>query len=286
MAEVNERQCEYLTLDELHAELLKLLLRFDAFCREHGLRYSLDSGTLLGAVRHKGFIPWDDDIDVSMPRPDYDRLISLEGELADDLHLVNAANSNFACGFCKLCTDAVRAQEPSYEGRMDEMLWIDIFPTDGMPSDAAEAAKEKTLVRKAMRRNVWASVNHQNEHGLKRLVKTVGGAIFRLGKPRERMLAAIAEAVSSPGYETAERVGCFVGAEKSYWSLPKDAYEKTVDMEFEGHMLPCMSCWDEFLTALYGDYMQLPPEEQRRTHCLKAWRVNRGGMNADDKEKW
>lgn len=64
----------YLTLDEVHEELLNLLLRFDAFCKEHNLRYSLDSGTLLGAVRHKGFIPWDDDIDLNMPRPDYDRL--------------------------------------------------------------------------------------------------------------------------------------------------------------------------------------------------------------------
>lgn len=271
---------EYLALEEIHEELLKLLLRFDAFCKEHGLRYSLDSGTLLGAVRHKGFIPWDDDVDVNMPRPDYDRLMSLEGELADDLHLVNAGNSDFVYGFCKFCTDKVRAQEPSYEGHMDEMLWIDIFPTDGMPADAADAAKAKALVRKATRRNVWANVNHQSERGLKRAIKTVGGALFGLGDPRGCMLAAIAEAVSSPGYESAERVGCFVGTDRGCWSIPKGGYEKTVNMEFEGRMLPCMSCWDEFLTALYGDYMQLPPEDQRRTHCLKAWRVGE-----DEKEK-
>lgn len=88
------------------------------------------------------------------------------------------------------------------------------------------------------------------------------------------MLDTIAEAVAHPGYADAERLGCPVDTEIFSWSIPKDGYEKTVEMEFEGHMLPCMSCWDECLTALHGDYMQLPPEDQRQTHCLKVWRVN------------
>ena len=273
MVEATRENRKYLTLEELHAELLKLLLRFDAFCKEHGLRYSLDSGTLLGAVRHKGFIPWDDDIDVSMPRPDYDRLVLLEKELPSGLHLVIPEKTKLLYGFCKICTDEICAQEPQYEGIMDEMLWIDVFPNDGMPADAADAAKAKALVCRATRRNVWAHGNHRKERGIKRVVKTVGGALFRLGDTRECMFAAIAKAVSKPGYESAERVGCLVGPEKKYWSIPKDGYEKTINMEFEGHLFPCMSCWDEFLTALYGDYMQLPPVSQCRTHCLKAWRV-------------
>lgn len=264
---------EYLTLEELHKELLELLLQFDDFCKEHGLRYSLDSGTLLGAVRHNGFIPWDDDLDVDMPRPDYGRLLALEDELPESLHLVNAENSGFAFGFCKLCTDKIRAQEPSYEGTMEEMLWIDIFPTDGISSDSVEAEKKWRAVHGAVRRNVWATVNHQAERGLRRVLKTICGSFFKLGNPKERMLASISSAMSDPGYESAERVSCLVGSESNLWTLPKDEYEKTVEMEFEGHMLPCMSCWDEFLSKLYGDYMQLPSEDQRRTHCLKAWRV-------------
>ena len=271
MNEISRDQ-EYLTLKELQEEELNLLVQFDSFCREHGLRYSLDSGTLLGAVRHKGFIPWDDDVDVNMPRPDYERLLSLESELPEGLHLVSARNSKFAYGFCKFCTDEVRAQEPCYEGIMDETLWIDILPIDGVPIDTREQQKSRRHVWNAVRQNVWATINHSSETGLKKVVKSVCGALFRLGNPKARMLRAIKEAAANPGYDAAERLGCPVGTEKFSWSIPKEGYEKTVEMEFEGHMLPCMGCWDEFLAALYGDYMQLPPEDQRQSHCLKAWR--------------
>lgn len=275
MIDVKDGDPEYLTLAEVHEELLKLLLRFDSFCKKYSLRYSLDSGTLLGAVRHKGFIPWDDDLDVDMPRPDYERLLSLEKELPRGLHLMHAANSKFAYGFCKICTDDIRAQEPSYEGVMNETLWIDILPIDGVPSNSLEQQKSRKRIWNDVRRNVWATVNHSCEKGPKRIVKSFCGALFRLGNPRARMLRTINEAISNPGYDAAVRLGCPVGTEKFSWSIPKDGYERTVEMEFEGHMFPCMGCWDEFLTALYGDYMQLPPEDQRQSHCLKAWRVNK-----------
>lgn len=273
MTELLDSERVYLTRDEVHRELVKLLLRFDLFCKEHQLRYSLDSGTLLGAVRHKGFIPWDDDIDLNMPRPDYERLMTFENELPSDLTIINASNSNFTGGFCKLCTSDVRAQEPSYYGVMEEMLWIDIFPMDGVPSDLLLAKKLKRRVQWALKCNEWANINLDYERGVRKVIKIFCGHLFRLGNPRERMLRVIEEAISHPGYDASKLVGCFVGADNGLWTLSRDAYEKTVEMEFEGHMLPCMSCWDEFLTAIYGDYMKLPPENQRRTHCIKAWRV-------------
>ena len=88
------------------------------------------------------------------------------------------------------------------------------------------------------------------------------------------MLQIVNSVASNPGYENASRVSSFLGQAEHGWSIPKDGYEAVIEMEFEGHMFPVMGCWDEYLTKCYGDYMQLPPEDQRQTHCLKAWRVN------------
>lgn len=273
---------DYLTLEEIQGEGLKLLLQFDEFCRARGLRYSLQAGTLLGAVRHKGFIPWDDDIDVSMPRPDYERLLQLRGELPYGLSIVNAENSAFAYPFAKLCTDAVRAQEPSYFGRMKEKLWLDIFVMDGVSDDAGEVDRVQKKLNSAVRRNVWASVNLSNDSGWKKPIKQVCGAFFRLGNPRERMMAVAREIASNPGYEAASRVSSVFGGAKRGWSVPKADYENMVEVEFEGHMLPVMGCWDEYLTIAYGDYMKLPPEEERATHHLKAWRVEEHEEDQED----
>lgn len=274
MAEAVEGGREYLTLEEVHAELLKLLLQFDAFCKEHGLSYSLQAGTLLGAVRHKGFIPWDDDVDISMPRPDYERLISCQDDLGDHMYLMLSEDSAFAYPFIKLCTDEVRAQEPSYEGYLEENLWIDIFPMDGVPSSDSELAKIQKRINSAIRRNVWASVNHSNQPVYKRLIKILCGHFLRFGDQKAHMLRVVDEVARNPGYENATRVSSLLGGARHGWSIPKDGYEDMVEFEFEGHMLLAMGCWDEYLTKCYGDYMQLPPEDKRQTHCLKAWRVN------------
>ena len=120
----------YLSHEELQQEELRLLLAFDSLCKQQGLRYSLQAGTLLGAVRHRGFIPWDDDVDVSMPRPDYERLLTLGDLVPAPLGLVTPYNSEFPLPFAKVVATNVRAQEEVAEGVLEEYLWIDVFPIE------------------------------------------------------------------------------------------------------------------------------------------------------------
>ena len=126
----------YLSLEETQDRLFELLVYFDELCRANDLRYWLGYGTLLGAVRHQDFIPWDDDVDVLMPREDYEKLLSLEECALDEDHcLVSYRNSPFPFSFTKLCDNRVRVLTEAYEGLAEESLWLDIFTLDSAPDD-------------------------------------------------------------------------------------------------------------------------------------------------------
>lgn len=264
---------EYLSPQEVKVELLNLLISFDSFCKEHNLRYSLDSGTLLGAVRHKGFIPWDDDVDLSMPRPDYERLRGLRDELPSDITLLDCRDGECPTAFPKICLNTVRAQEPSLEGEFDEMLWIDLFPMDSVDGDEASLVRQKKIYRRAIRNYSWTRIRHLDINIVKRSLKKVASKCIGKDRSKKRVLELISTIIEQPGYQSSEWVSSLIAPDKKAWKLPKSEYENTVLVEFEGHEFPAMGCWHEFLTILYGDYMQLPPESERQTHHLKAWRV-------------
>lgn len=269
---LNNDETEFLSLEEIQGELLKILVEFDGFCKEHGLRYSLDSGTLLGAVRHQGFIPWDDDLDVSMPRPDYERLIALCPELPKNLVLLESRITSSPTPFAKLCVKGIRAQEPALEGKFEELLWMDIFPMDGVPDDEESLRRLKFRFVMAIRGCKLLTVRHCDESLFKRIIKYLAAKFVRLLKPNDLLLGLTEHVVADYRYEASNYVSCLLGMDKDPWRLPREQYESMVELEFEGHLFSAMSCWDKFLSDLYGDYMQLPNEDDRNTHCLKVWK--------------
>ena len=119
---------------------LDILLAFDAFCKKYALRYYIDGGTLLGAMCYEGFIPWDDDIDVKMPRPDYERFILLAKELPAHIHLELPSKDNCEYLFAKL-TDArtLLIENPGADEKRSG-IYVDIFPMDGYPDDEQKRA--------------------------------------------------------------------------------------------------------------------------------------------------
>lgn len=265
---------QYLSHEELQQEELRLLLAFDSLCKQHSLRYSLQAGTLLGAVRHRGFIPWDDDVDVSMPRPDYERLLSLGDAMPAPLNLVTPHNSDFPLPFAKVVTTDVRAQEEVAEGVLEEHLWIDVFPIDGAFDSDGKNVKVQARLNRRMRLSTWEAYGAFPRDSLaKKLVKTIAHPFCKALHAKHRMLSYADTVMRNPGYERAERVSSFMGGAKIGWSLPRRGYETMITVNLAGHEFPAMGCWEEYLTKVYGDYMRVPSEDNRPTHHLKAWRV-------------
>ena len=131
-----------LSLDEIKQVELQILIEFRRICNELGLRYYLSGGTLLGAIRHKGFIPWDDDIDLAMPRSDFNKLIEFSrGYQSDTYKFLFFSQSGTLLPYAKFVNVKTHIDAKYAEDEMQQHLWLDIMPMDGLPEDLNEVAR-------------------------------------------------------------------------------------------------------------------------------------------------
>lgn len=251
------------TLHKLQLTQLGILKVFDRFCREHDLKYSLYAGSLLGAVRHKGFIPWDDDLDVCMSRSDYDRFIALwEQEQPEGYILQNKENSpNFWQSFTKIRKDHTTfLQEQREAGQYHTGIFMDVFPLDRMPN-----GKLKQMTFK------WHCMKYQLL--TKGFVPPKAGAVVRLGAsvilactPKTRREKTRQNTLKKITYYN-DNEYLEVIAIETMTSLSKpfapDILDTYVDLPFEDDTFMCFAGWDDCLRREFGDYMQFPPEEER-----------------------
>lgn len=256
---------------------LQTLCYFDAFYRQHDLKYYLAYGSLLGAIRHQGYIPWDDDIDVWMFREDYQRLIALNQEIDQTQYLLNCieCNESFVVPFAKLTrTDTVIYPTRYVTGYLYG-LSIDIFPLDviGDYTDEKEARQCLLSVRNkhlAVLNKYHHTTGGKEEKWFKKLAKKA--VYFYASKKYGSLSERIKDYAQALMTSFPEASGQYVTTIDGTTVFRKDWFDRIIEVQFEDHHLFAPAFYDEILRQRYGDYMAFPPKEQQVIpHTYKAY---------------
>lgn len=259
-------QSDLATIKELELEVLDEFLRI---CNKHHLNYFLSGGTCLGAVRHGGFIPWDDDIDISMPRADYEKFCEIAfDELGDKFVLQNYWTEPN----CGLVFGKVRQKNTLYNETysahidMSQGVWIDLFPYDVIPDSVPEQEK---LYRKIL---FWKNLyivkcGYKFPENRTRALKLAyyGAKVMSLFFSRKALIDRLDGLCRQFNESTNSVVIPYGGAHTlDQERMPKEMIYDLVPIEFEGRSCLTLADYDRYLTNLYGDYLQLPPENERK----------------------
>lgn len=251
--------------------LFNLLLNVDRFCKENHITYFLDSGTLLGAIRHKDFIPWDDDVDICMPRPDYDKFIRLTETkpISDNIIILKEKDTLFC--YIKICDKRVGLIEYPKTLRLPMYLYIDVFPKDGQPTNIYKAKRHANKIvfyNKLYWFNKYSVKVWKNSKNIfKRFFAYLcypfcHDKLFPLKK-------AIKLAKKYP-YEDSEYISSLL-AGGIRGRVSKKCFSSSEPVDFRNYKFPAPVGYDTYLKKLYeninnGDYMKLPKQEEKIIH--------------------
>ena len=272
----NKDEYEDLSLVDAQSIMVDILRSVHEVCEKHGLKYFLDAGTLLGAVRHKGFIPWDDDVDIGMPREDYNKFVKIaKKELPQNLFLQTFETDEYYNIYPTPCK--VRYNDTLFfEAELDENLkmhngiFIDVFPYDSLP-------KHKFIykVQRAVSFNVLKSFKRLRDIPEKLSLKNkVTFAFYKFVVkmfPSKRRLKFF-DFLIKWNDPNSEYMGYGVDTYWSEYIYKKSDYYNLTKLEFEGEYFYAPKNYNAILTRLYGDYMTLPKEEDRVWHAKEIKR--------------
>ncbi len=252
--------------DELVRIELDMLKEVMSICKKHGLLWFLIAGSALGAVRHKGFIPWDDDIDIALPRKDYERfLIHAQEELPEPFFLQTFETEP---DYRHAALAKIRNSNTAYVESTSQTLhinhgvFIDIFPIDGYPGNRIS---QKLLRIKRAVINSYLGKDYGGTLDLKNKIMIALGKLM-YGENVQKAARKLAKIFSGYDYDTCDLVVLHDGAYGDLEICRKEQFGKGIPAEFEGMEVKIPELYDEYLRQKYNDYMEFPPEEKRVPH--------------------
>lgn len=253
-------------LDELKRIQLDMLVDVDRFCRANNIRYSLAYGTLLGAIRHGGYIPWDDDIDICMPRPDYERFISTYSGCQGCYKCYSTKLfPDYMLSFAKVSDERTVLCETLYE--KDEFgIYIDVFPVDAMG--------EKKQIIKSIWLNRFLNTKKAvlGHRSLKKDIILALGKVVLYPVSTSKVLSVMETVASKYRFGDTPTCEIFCSSTVERENVPTSYFFDYDSAIFEGFSFCVVRNFDDYLTALYGNWRELPPVEKRvSTHVFEAW---------------
>lgn len=268
-----------ISLDEIKIIELEILREVHMICVKHGIKYTLAAGTLLGAVRHQGFIPWDDDIDIAMPRPDYDKFLRVcELEKHDFKLICNENNKNYKCLFAKAyAKNTIIVDDVIDNNGTNIGVYIDIFPIDGM-GKTYNTARSLIMKTEIYRNIIIASCWKKYEFSKTRPLIFEPIRLFFYLMSRflyvDKLINIVMKYERKFDFKDSNYVGCICGSYRYKGIMNKKMFTNYIKLSFMGSEYYCIQEYDKYLKILYGDYMQLPPVDERITHhTFKAYYI-------------
>lgn len=261
-----------ISIEELKDMQIDMLEKIHMFCIKNGIHYFISYGSLIGAIRHKGYIPWDDDIDISMPRPDFEKFVhTFNGEYPELEVLAPEINWNFFEPYANVYDKrTILLEDNNPHNGVDIGVKIDIFPIDGVPSNISDYYKHRKKIRKLnllrgyKKETIWKQLYTliKKRRGFRSFLRRIQHPFISYVKIQKKMH----KLALKYDYSTSTYVESIVFQPKFYTQKERQFYEDYIDVQFERLTLKAPKNYDAYLKTIYGDYMQLPPIEERVYH--------------------
>lgn len=264
---------EKIDIKKLHKTILIIASEIDRICKKNDIKYTMGGGTLIGAVRHKGFIPWDDDLDLIMTRDNYEKfIIACKEDLGQEFLLLDWHNNEYYDnGFLKvMLKDTVAIERGKEETKYPKNIFVDIFPFDRIPNSKVLQIKQRCITYiliRLLQRKSGAKIG--NLSPCKKFIYFVMKVLSYLFK-HDTLVRICEKEMQKYNKQNDTKYGCMAFGFYTYWKVivDKSVFDRYIELDFEDCKFNAIQDYDLYLRQVYGDYMQLPPVEKRVSHGL------------------